>query len=86
MKQIRFTITIKNEEHTGTLTSSDITKPPKSFFIHTNSYYAGDLICKAIWSIRPNGSLFGKLSEKELQAAADYLGNIAVEGYESLFF
>jgi hypothetical protein len=85
MKKIPFTITIKKQSYSGYLQSNDITVPPKVFFVFIDNYIVGNLLCRDKWTFEQVGEKFNRMTENERTEIGEYLGNIAVEGYESLF-
>lgn len=83
MKKIPFTIEIRKKTYTGYLSTTDISDPPKTFFVFIDNYIVGDLLYRNKWLFEPgNRQILGKLNSGEKEWVAEYLGNIAVLAYE----
>ncbi len=87
MKSIHFTIAIKNINYTGHLGTNDMTDPPRIWFVFMNNYIVGELDFRAgkwVFAQRGRYHFIGKLTNGECNYLAEYLGNIAELGLESL--
>jgi hypothetical protein len=84
-KNIPFTIELNRKSYSGYLQTTDTIEPPKNFFVFVNNWIIGELTCtKDRWIFEQRGTykFIGKLNTGECNYVAEYLGNIALLGYE----
>ena len=79
MKNIPFTIEIRNKSYSGYLIVNDLHQPPKNYLVFMENRMVGELMCRYTWTFTQWRwrKVLGKLTDEECNDISEYLGKVA---------
>jgi hypothetical protein len=84
MKQIPFTIKIRNRSYSGYFIVNDLLQPSKNYLVFMENHMVGELMFRYTWTFTQWRwhKVIERLDDYECEKIAEYLGNVADSLYK----